>query len=1316
MVDRAELGQKEVEHGTLGRLKAVELARDGDLLLSLLADLHRHVDLTHRLLGLLEALDQRHVGEDVLRRVREALEEVVLELEELDLVLRELGLQRSRLLLEVGPLGAHHLGQELVLETGLGGDEVDEGALGRDLGLVVRVGQLGLEEELEAHVVLDLLAAQLEEEAAPLLVDRAREHRIERGVDVHTDVLDDDRVAVGDGRLELAEPVLLGELEHHEAVVLLALAQPLDTLHLRVDDQRPPLTLGDDGTVLERHGVIREALADHLGVERGRGQLGERRGARGHRDLEVHEVLHPPRLPEGGAVRLVEGADVRYEAGGNHTVAHQGALVEAELVDVEAPALVLAGKTANEAHGEAELGVAAGGLGLDLGLLLGRGHKLGLEGRELRLDGGHRVLRLLELSVGGRLGLVGRGERVHERFHLHVDAVVRVDVDDPVAKVRGGGRLGGHGLEVEALHLDERPQLLDLVLGHGRAVVVLELLDERVDVVHHLLGHVPLHVVLVVVLDQDEAARRHVLDAARRLLQTLELRKHGLVQAVDGGGGGEHGRLGLRELLVGLGLDLEGLGGLDAGELGGLRRALGEHLGLGALDAHVLDQHVGGGLLLLDLLHGVGQVDLELGHVARGLAERREADVEAVDLHLDLAALHANQILVEGDELEERLGRHVVEATLRLLVVGRGIGDREVLLGHVLGEGRDDDFGVLELEVGAEEALGHRLEGVARPRVEHVDRGAVDQAREAARAHAEGVADRREGEHDLEHGAAALDQKLEHRLGVVRHARGLGLAAKRVVERVDVLLGEEVRDPARGEHGVQVDQELVVDDLAVGHEERDRDLLHDGELVVVAEVLLEVLHTVRARHLDLLDLVAADERREAAEALLAGAADADEHGVTARLAQHARAARDVLDRVLEEDEVHAVGKGDVVLLEVVVEDARQLGHVGRLLIVLNVGTRLQEVDEDDRLGAEDGVGLERGGEGPALDLHDNVGEPLLVGRVREAVVEDALDLVDAELAEVVRTLYLPLVNHEHTLKHLADVTQVERVVKLGGRRQELGRDAVVHLDGASHKALGHLLDLGVKLLEESLENRCEDERHGLVRGRWHAQHREVAREARRDLGAAAARRRGAGEHDRVDDVLPEELVAVVEALEVEELAEQLDRRLGAVGLSERHVHVIDEDQNRATSRRAEQRLALLLELALDGGLRDERRGLGRVAEEQGQQPHPALLLGRLEIAEELRDHGGLTRAGEARDEDAMVHLDHALHKERVADRVGRGNDEAEEGHRGVVVELGDDLGPRHELLLGNVDEVVEHGVHRRERDREAALLEGLLDKDVELLP
>ena len=88
-VGQAHTRELEVEHRTLGCHQAVRLTSSINALLRLLALLHSGVDLRHGLLRRLQALDERHVGEDILGRVGEALKQVILKLVQLDLVALE---------------------------------------------------------------------------------------------------------------------------------------------------------------------------------------------------------------------------------------------------------------------------------------------------------------------------------------------------------------------------------------------------------------------------------------------------------------------------------------------------------------------------------------------------------------------------------------------------------------------------------------------------------------------------------------------------------------------------------------------------------------------------------------------------------------------------------------------------------------------------------------------------------------------------------------------------------------------------------------------------------------------------------------------------------------------------------------------------------------------------------------------------------------------------------------------------------------------------------------------------------------------------
>lgn len=66
-------------------------------------------------------------------------------------------------LLQIRALFGHHCSQELVLKPISGDQEVDEGALGLHLGLVVRVEVLGVQDQAEIRVVLHLLVTDLNE-------------------------------------------------------------------------------------------------------------------------------------------------------------------------------------------------------------------------------------------------------------------------------------------------------------------------------------------------------------------------------------------------------------------------------------------------------------------------------------------------------------------------------------------------------------------------------------------------------------------------------------------------------------------------------------------------------------------------------------------------------------------------------------------------------------------------------------------------------------------------------------------------------------------------------------------------------------------------------------------------------------------------------------------------------------------------------------------------------------------------------------------------------------------------------------------------
>ena len=101
------------------------------------------------------------------------------------------------------------------------------------------------------------------------------------------------------------------------------------------------------------------------------------------------------------------------------------------------------------------------------------------------------------------------------------------------------------------------------------------------------------------------------------------------------------------------------------------------------------------------------------------------------------------------------------------------------------------------------------------------------------------------------------------------------------------------------------------------------------------------------------------------------------------------------------------------------------------------------------------------------------------------------------------------------------------------------------------------LDVLVEGLHETRKNGLENDLHDRLAGRRHAEHVVVPREARRDDGTPTPGRSSSREEHRVCYILPEQLVSIVEALEVEELSEELYWRLSTVGLDLRGASLSD---------------------------------------------------------------------------------------------------------------------------------------------------------------
>ena len=533
-----------------------------------------------------------------------------------------------------------------------------------------------------------------------------------------------------------------------------------------------------------------------------------------------------------------------------------------------------------------------------------------------------------------------------------------------------------------------------------------------------------------------------------------------------------------------------------------------------------------------------------------------------------------------------------------------------------------------------------------------------------------------------------VDEVLVARLARVGQAGALDERAHRVDDVVHVLHREEAGDVARGEQVVHVDEEALVGDLAVGEDEGDALALEARLAVHDLQVGLEVVDAVARGDDHLEGRVAVDEGREPRERLLAHAAHAHHERVPAGALDDARDAADVAHRVLEEHEVHR-GVGLVVLVE---RAREQLGQPREVLdpVVDLVADALREVAEDERLGEEDGrrelveelLGL----------LHGEVLVLLQVAHAHEPVAVGALRLVQPELRHLERVLQLRGLAHEHALEDARDVAHVELVVEVGGRLAEGAGDALVQLHGRLHELLADLLHLLVELAQVAEEEGLEDGVERVDRREADGEGGEAALQPRvDDEGAGGGVHRG--EVLRVEQHLLAELVHVVDVAVAHVLPHERQVGGGAVRVERGHVEVVDEVDHLLVAGRAEVLARLLLERRLDDLLVHVRVGVVVDVD-----IHARVLLGQR--AQLAVDERRLAAAGRADEHRAVLVGQQVVEPEGGGDRLHGGHgDERHLLRRAVELELGHDLAPRQEVLLGLVDEDVVDLAAVRELDR-----------------
>jgi hypothetical protein len=210
VIDQHQLDQQEIQPSTFARHEAELVTSRVDRNLLLLGQFDLLFDLRRRLLGLLQSFNERHIAEDVVRRVGQALKQLVLQVGQRHHVVVD-GAHESRAsLFQLGLLLVHHQGQQLVLQSFLRHDEVHQRRLCGNLRTVVRVGELGLQEQSEVVVVRHFVRSNLDDlGTAGALDDRTGHDRIDGRLQLLADTLEQHGVTGAHGGQQRLQPAFL---------------------------------------------------------------------------------------------------------------------------------------------------------------------------------------------------------------------------------------------------------------------------------------------------------------------------------------------------------------------------------------------------------------------------------------------------------------------------------------------------------------------------------------------------------------------------------------------------------------------------------------------------------------------------------------------------------------------------------------------------------------------------------------------------------------------------------------------------------------------------------------------------------------------------------------------------------------------------------------------------------------------------------------------------------------------------------------------------------------------------------------------------
>jgi hypothetical protein len=293
----------------------------------------------------------------------------------------------------------------------------------------------------------------------------------------------------------------------------------------------------------------------------------------------------------------------------------------------------------------------------------------------------------------------------------------------------------------------------------------------------------------------------------------------------------------------------------------------------------------------------------------------------------------------------------------------------------------------------------------------------------------------------------------------------------------------------------------------------------------------------------------------------------------------------------------------------------------------------------------------------------HLGEALSILFVNETITEHSVSLANEEGHKVVLVRDVFILAHKHTLDNLWQITQVESVMALSRRGQEFVNSLLVDVYSWLHDVFSEDWETTTLLeLQVTTKNGSENSLHG---GLWkvgYPNHVEVTEEAGGYSVSATTGGSATSNELGVLDKLEEQLLNVPETTLINDLSEELTRRLGTVGLKLRHVNIIDEEDFAGSENlRREQVLTLLVQITFECILQVSTGSLTREVHKGGVN---ALIWGHKVIL----GNDGLTDTSFTWQKYVVTGCDEDSEKVLVLDCVVGGNEDIEEVEFRVVLE------------------------------------------------